>query len=66
MCIFHIINKLNREGDLLLREPIFYKTNHAIKQLIFRFITLVYDKKINYPKLDITRSHTAFPNGTIL
>lgn len=44
MCIFHIINKLNREGDLLLREPHFYKTNHAIKQLIFRFITLVYDK----------------------
>lgn len=34
MCIFHIINKLNREGDLLLREPHFYKTNHAIKQLI--------------------------------
>ena len=24
---------------------IFYKTNHAIKQLIFRSITLVHDKK---------------------
>ena len=45
MRIFHIINKLNREGDLLLKNPIFYKTNHAIKQLILRFITLVHDKK---------------------
>lgn len=32
MRIFHIINKLNREGDLLLREP----QNEALISLHFR------------------------------
>ena len=47
MCIFHIINKLNREGDLLLREPLKIEASTAFILEVQMINNLCFDANLS-------------------